>query len=604
LKQADTLQHRHSLMRAQMQWLRIIVAFHSLRILNLVNGNTRQLCFAKEVKNMTGKVDDVWASLKAQSASRSRQKPALPSVQPISNPRSGSSHVNVADGPAAPPEMQAMLSEVQRKAVPISTQDEDAAAFLAPLQRDINSLTAPDRTTRLQAVRKIQSALISSLTPPSGQLLQSAVQGALHRNLIAMLADPVEACREAALCIMTHVARTVPDFSPLLPPTLVALKQRMGVGRPVPLESSEEARLAIVKLVSSVLVSLPGDTPSAFADDLVAMLVCAIEDPYHEMKKAGFSGATELVQHVPVGALEPSLPKLLEPLSQAFHHPHSRVRSAATDTLSHLLQRTPASDELLAKHVVPSLRTAVMDRSTSVRDAAFCATGAWLGAPDGSGSTCPAARPQRYMPQLLPVLLLGVTDSSAEVAAHALKMVESVGEHFCNQVLDNNVSGPASADAPEADASSAAAVSLPAPFTERASQPARRMVQSQLPAILPPVLKEMREWTVALRLNASRSVYAAAAFAEAALLPHLPVLLPALCNAVGDQDEAIALRVVSTAQIVGAFCEVCPLPCDSASSRSVSCTAACCHAHWQSARHDYATLQSSSLPRHFAALNQ
>jgi hypothetical protein len=82
------------------------------------------------------------------------------------------------------------------------------------------------------------------------------------------------------------------------------------------------------------------------------------------------------------------------------------------------------------------------------------------------------------------------------------------------------------------------------------------MLQDVLPAVLPPVMREVREWTVAQRLTASRNLFGIAALAEAALLPHLAVLMPALCNAVGDEDEAVVLRIVKTAQIVGAFCKV------------------------------------------------
>ena len=249
------------------------------------------------------------------------------------------------------------------------------------------------------------------------------------------------------------------------------------------------------------------------------------------MKKAGFAGTAALVQSRPPGALEPALPKLLEPIIQTFRHPHSRVRSAATAALSSLLRSTPVHDDLLTQQVVPGLKTIIADRSSGIRDAACTAAAEWLGAPVRDGSVCDAARPQRYAPHLVPVLLLGVTDTSADVAGHALSLLDHAGQHYCAIVLDaasdtttataggDDTGGAAAAatgsgDGGDEGAAGAAAASLPAPFTGRAPAPARRMVQHQLPTILSPVLKDMREWTVALRLTASRSMYAAAAFAE------------------------------------------------------------------------------------------
>ena len=528
---------------------------------------------------MTGRVDDVWATLKAQKASsRSRAKSgqSLPEVQPISKKDGHQTKINAMDGPAeAPREMQEILSKAHVPQPSSSHRHEEAAAFLAPLQRDINCMTDPDRQVRLVAVRKIRKALQTS-DCLSAELLQAVAQGALHRNVIAMLADPVEACREAAIGIISHIAGTAADISPFLPFTLAALKQRMGVGRTAAEESSEELRLAIAYLVQLLLEAVTDASAQQHSADLVALLVRIMEDTFHDMKKAGFAGVISLAGVLPDQVLNEALPKLLEPICAAFHHPHSRVRAAALDAMRELLQRACASDEVLSKTVVPALKTVIIDRSSSIRDAAYAAVASWLGA--NASQPCSAATQECDAQHLLPVLLLGVTDPSAEVAAHALALMQSVGQNYCDTVLDAGAqpadqASDASAQAapgsatkqaqPDAASTShaqmqaaAAAAALPAPFTERAPEHARRMVQHVLPAVLPPALREVREWTVALRLTASRSMFAMAAFAEAALQPHLPTLLPALCNAVSDTDEAIALRVVSTAQVLGAFCEV------------------------------------------------
>jgi dynein assembly factor 5, axonemal len=515
-------------------------------------------------------VDDVWASLKAKSVPRSAGKAgkaSLPAVQPVII-AGAVGQSNIVDGHMQKKTVDMVEYDPKDvRDVPRSPQHTDAVSCLAPLQRDINCLTDPDRSIRKGAISKIYGHLVTSKCSP--QQLQSVMQGALHRNIITMLSDVAEACRDQALRVLAHVAQTSADFHSLLPSTMNALKLRMGVGQSTFTEPSEEVRLAIAQLVSTTLVALSTAASAPYKEDLVSLLIRSLDDPFHETKKVAFAGITTLAHSLPVGSLEAEMPKLLEAITGTFHHAHSRVRLAAIDALSNLIQRTPVSEAQLSEQVVPSVRTLALDRSSSIRIATLHSTAIWLGAPTTDGGTCPSCNPARYAPHLVPILLLGITDPNHDVAAHALEWVEQAGAHFCSQILDLESGLTPSTDvatssslAGEADQEAiTSAAHLPHPFSGRAAEPARRMVKHQLPVILPPVMKEMREWTVALRLPASRSMYSMAALAEAALLPHLPVLLPALCSAVADQDEAIALRVIGTAQIVGAFCEVrsCPL---------------------------------------------
>ncbi len=75
------------------------------------------------------------------------------------------------------------------------------------------------------------------------------------------------------------------------------------------------------------------------------------------------------------------------------------------------------------------------------------------------------------------------------------------------------------------------------------------MVQDILPAILPSVVADLREWTVALRLNAARCLQSIFVLAGAAPSAHLPHLLNPLCSAAGDEEEQVAHCVVQAAQV-------------------------------------------------------
>ena len=85
------------------------------------------------------------------------------------------------------------------------------------------------------------------------------------------------------------------------------------------------------------------------------------------------------------------------------------------------------------------------------------------------------------------------------------------------------------------------------------------MVQDVLPAILPSVVAELREWTVALRLNAARCLQSIFVLAGAAPSAHLPHLLSPLCSAAGDEEEQVAHYVVQAAQVSDSDQRTCEL---------------------------------------------
>ena len=75
------------------------------------------------------------------------------------------------------------------------------------------------------------------------------------------------------------------------------------------------------------------------------------------------------------------------------------------------------------------------------------------------------------------------------------------------------------------------------------------MIQDILQAILPPIVADLREWTISLRLNASRCLHSVLLLSGAAVWAHLPHLLTPLCSAAGDEDAQVAQYVVQCAQV-------------------------------------------------------
>ncbi len=131
---------------------------------------------------------------------------------------------------------------------------EQLSAYLAGIQRLVNCLTDPDRSTRRQAATTLQSKLIlgdAGSPTPSPALLQATVCGPLLHPLLGLLSDVAEKCRCVAApgpqtqqrptppcrtcChrlvgveILCHVLATVPDCSAMLPALLPVLARRMG----------------------------------------------------------------------------------------------------------------------------------------------------------------------------------------------------------------------------------------------------------------------------------------------------------------------------------------------------------------------------------------
>jgi hypothetical protein len=81
-----------------------------------------------------------------------------------------------------------------------SSSSDDSAAGVAlrqlalKLQRDVNCLSDPDRTTRRRALTKLEKVLVQE--PQGRALLSTYLINTLAAPLVQLLSDPVEKCRE------------------------------------------------------------------------------------------------------------------------------------------------------------------------------------------------------------------------------------------------------------------------------------------------------------------------------------------------------------------------------------------------------------------------
>lgn len=149
-------------------------------------------------------IDEIWRELNAKSAPRSVNLAGIPSLPGIT------SSVRVVPKPK--PQLP---TENGVEDVPIGSQDhkkhmpqydptkagvtvEDVQAYMGTMQRLVNCLSDPDRSTRRQAAVNLQTKLMqgdASTPKASPQMLQALVCGPLLYPLVNMMKDVVEKCR-------------------------------------------------------------------------------------------------------------------------------------------------------------------------------------------------------------------------------------------------------------------------------------------------------------------------------------------------------------------------------------------------------------------------
>lgn len=492
----------------------------------------------------------------------------------------------------------------------------DDASYLASLQRTINCLADPDRSLRRTAATTLQTKLLSgdASTPRATPAqLQALLSGPLLRPLVSLLSDQLERCRLVSLAILLDGCRQLPDSSALLPELLPALARRYGA-LPVQ-EAAEEIRLQIVQLTSLLLSTSQPSHLSRYIPEVASIVCRGLEDGFPDLKKAACtcteqlaalargrpassapgaphpsptsqdttttttttpdaspataSGATATATASAISsALDGEAEKLLASLVPNLQHQHSRVRLAAMAALDALVGPGAGGVRraLLEEVVVPALRPLAHDRAQGVREAMFSATARWMGytageAPEaaadgqggvggegGNGAAAAAAS------QLLPLLVVGVTDPQPATASLVLSLVEGVGavwlrEHqqqgrkSSNEEVnptdttnDEEGQGREGRSAQGADEEEGVvavrleASRLGAPYSGRPGVGCRAMVVALLPQHLPPLARQLGEWTAALRVAAARSLHTTLVMSEGAAAAHAQLLLSALCR--------------------------------------------------------------------------
>ncbi|KAI3431621.1 hypothetical protein D9Q98_004670 [Chlorella vulgaris] len=423
--------------------------------------------------------------------------------------------------------------------------DERTQALLACLQRDVNGLSDPDRTTRRRAAEKLHATLLGPSSSVDPTALQAAVSGPLLVPMTRLLADPAEKNRELAASFLAAALPRLPQADMVLSTLVPALAER--VGSPPVQEESEEMRLALAELMARPLLArAPCPLPTDLLQLLVTTVFCQLQDGFADIKKAACTSVGKLAALAAPAGLPAALQQpLVQALAANLAHQHSRVRLVSLQALHSLVQLgMPLA--LMQEHVLPTVRPLAHDHSPAVRAALFSSASLWAGSQmlggdvDADGRAANQCR--AFLPLLLPLLLLGLTDEVEAIRSSTFAQMEAIGSHMTGQTAFGELPMSVTPELP----------GYCHPFTDgRPSYRARSVVQAHLTRLLQSALAGLREWTATLRAAAARLLRAALIYGEDEVLPQLPTVMLALREAVADEDAGVAMHGVGCVHVIG-----------------------------------------------------
>lgn len=403
-------------------------------------------------------VDEFWKELNQRTApSRSSLTGIsnLPGIQSrsriVQKPKAHQESSSLADAfvqqlPTGPPRSTSTYDPARA-----GVSQADLQTYQASIQRSINSLSDADRGVRRRAAEALHAKLFKGdgQTPgASPPMLQALVCGPLFHPLTNLIQDVVERCRSLSLQILHDAARSIQDVEPLMTPIIPQLITRIGT--PPVQEPSEEIRLQIICLLGTLVARAPIHALLNLRSELAMLLSASLEDPYHEIKKSAATCLSQLCQRLPPAALEGAAEQLLAALLSSLLHQHSKVRLAILAAMDALVS-SGISRDLLQKTLVPGVKPLAHDHAPAVRLALFSAAAHWLGhgfgvplpalsaapAPESPSDVALGSQPQlrtldthAVVPDILPLLLIGVTDLQAAIGEQVLAMLEGVGEVY------------------------------------------------------------------------------------------------------------------------------------------------------------------------------
>ncbi|GFG28909.1 hypothetical protein Cfor_12253 [Coptotermes formosanus] len=387
-----------------------------------------------------------------------------------------------------------------------------------------NALQSDEKKTRNKGLEEL-----SKFLHEHDSELQVTEKVTIYKNILRCFNDKSEACRELAVKVVTQIISSLDQEGDYFTYLMPALLQRLG-GQEIA-EPSEEVRLLEVSLLHCVINKYNPTLLPSYLNDIIQILVKTLMDPYPKIKRESCECAADLAETIPRHFYIQS-ESLITPMLQSVTHQHYRLRIVAITAIGKVIQY---GNNKSVDTVIGPLAERLFDQIPMVRQAVVGVIGMWL-----------VQLPERYsyFHRLLPLILTSLTDEVPELQAEALKLWDEAGKLYM-QENENDLKD-------QMDFLIDDPVHYP-PNETRPNLGCRTLVNRHLCKIVPPLVRELENWIVDVRLKASQLLYSLILNAEIHITHHLEKILDGMYRASGDEDARVVHNVENAAELIGYF---------------------------------------------------
>ena len=298
---------------------------------------------------------------------------------------------------------------------------ESKDVFLCKHQRDINCLSDPNRSIRKRALIQMSTLVETSSTIPITFFADH-----LQQPLLDCFIDPVEKCRELAICIYMIGIRK----KWILCDTILKSIVTLGVVRvgTVPYEEkAEEIRLHFLQCLLLMIQNVKDvDVLNLCMEELVTITSKSAMDAFPEVKKINAEIITVLSVKCP-SSMKLYSGNVIRPLVANLGHQHSKVRSMTMVAIGRvILCGSEALVKMMEDPLLPALKKLVQDRSASVRKELVAVLHSWFTDLEDI---------KEVETPLFALWLALLSDATAEVQHDAVTAINDVGDQWENDAV-------------------------------------------------------------------------------------------------------------------------------------------------------------------------
>jgi dynein assembly factor 5, axonemal len=282
--------------------------------------------------------------------------------------------------------------------------------ILNKFQQGIKDDNKFKRKNALETIKKELTTFLCSKDDKKVEITSIALKQ-IFKSVVTMVSDSAEKCREVAcqiIVLMLDNNSRIEWSNEMTSSLVMVLNQRLG-GKDI-IETSEEIRLELYSIIQKMVDfkskeanRIDGRIIEIHFNDFVVMLINAINDNYHEIKKVGCCCIKLLAVNLKGSCFHQQSESFIKPLSLNITHQHSRVRKEIIDCICDVVMYGNNKSVI---DVLPHLAQRLFDQAPMVRQMVIKLVGTWL-----------LDLPDRYsfFYRLIPLLLTGFIDETNEI---------------------------------------------------------------------------------------------------------------------------------------------------------------------------------------------